>query len=130
MSKQTWGGSFVVKFQISLEFPVKAVISCVDNTATKNLCISSVKGTKEGLNRSPVTRVGDVVMATELGKKGLSAVGIQKGRREKRWCVSLLEDNVGHSTQKGERFFCLGPVSKECADLRPRIASNADSIAA
>ncbi|XP_045875666.1 60S ribosomal protein L23-like [Meles meles] len=100
MSKQGCGGSFGVKFQISLGLSVGVVISCADNTATKNLYFISVKGTKGGLNRPPVTGVGDVVMAMELVKKGPSAVGIQKARREKRWCVSLLEDNAGVTGNK------------------------------
>ncbi|XP_047578350.1 60S ribosomal protein L23-like [Lutra lutra] len=107
MSKQGCGGSFGVKFQISLGLPVGAVISCADNTATENLYTISVKGAKGGLNRSPVTGMDDVVMATELGKKGPSAVGIQKARREKRWCVSLLEDNAGVTVNKKVKGFSV-----------------------
>lgn len=47
MSKQGHGGFSGVKFQISLGHPIGAVINCADNTGSKNLYITSVKGIKE-----------------------------------------------------------------------------------
>ncbi|MGH0186171.1 UNVERIFIED_CONTAM: hypothetical protein FKN15_020536 [Acipenser sinensis] len=96
------GGSSGAKFRISLGLPVGAVINCADNTGAKNLYIISVKGIKGRLNRLPAAGVGDMVMAT-----------VKKGKPELR--------------KKGSAI--TGPVAKECADLWPRIASNAGSIA-
>lgn len=64
MSKQGHGGFSGVKFQISLGHPIGAVINCADNTGSKNLYITSVKGIKGRLNRLPAAGVGGMVMAT------------------------------------------------------------------
>ncbi|XP_041493135.1 60S ribosomal protein L23-like [Microtus oregoni] len=128
------------KFRISLGLPVGAVINCADNTGAKNLYIISVKGIKGRLNRLPAAGVGDMVMATvkkgkpELRKKVHPAVVIQqrKSYRRKDWVFLYFEDNAGVIVNnKGEMkgSAITGPVAKECADLWPRIASNAGSIA-
>uniref|UniRef100_A0A8C3PFT0 Large ribosomal subunit protein uL14 n=1 Tax=Chrysemys picta bellii TaxID=8478 RepID=A0A8C3PFT0_CHRPI len=95
-----------------------------DNTGAKNLYIISVKGIKGRLNRLPAAGVGDMVMATvkkgkpELRKKVHPAVVIRQRKSYRR------KDRV---EMKGSAI--TGPVAKECADLWPRIASNASSIA-
>ncbi|XP_051061278.1 60S ribosomal protein L23-like [Phodopus roborovskii] len=140
MSKQGHGGSSGAKFQISLGLPVGAVINCADNTGAKNLYIISVKGIKRRLNRLPAAGVGDMVMATvkkgkpELRKKVHPAVVIRqrKSYRRKDGVFLYFEDNAGVIVNnKGEMkgSAITGPVAKEFADLWPRIASNAGSIA-
>ncbi|CAO2587487.1 60S ribosomal protein L23 [Lemmus lemmus] len=121
MSKRGRGGSSGAKFRISLGLPVGAVINCADNTGAKNLYIISVKGIKGRLNRLPAAGVGDMVMAT-----------VKKGKPEKDGVFLYFEDNAGVIVNnKGEMkgSAITGPVAKECADLWPRIASNAGSIA-
>uniref|UniRef100_A0AAY4DT39 Large ribosomal subunit protein uL14 n=2 Tax=Euteleostomi TaxID=117571 RepID=A0AAY4DT39_9TELE len=140
MSKRGRGGSSGAKFRISLGLPVGAVINCADNTGAKNLYIISVKGIKGRLNRLPAAGVGDMVMATvkkgkpELRKKVHPAVVIRqrKSYRRKDGIFLYFEDNAGVIVNnKGEMkgSAITGPVAKECADLWPRIASNAGSIA-
>uniref|UniRef100_A0AC11AWD9 Uncharacterized protein n=1 Tax=Ovis aries TaxID=9940 RepID=A0AC11AWD9_SHEEP len=133
MSKQGHGESSGAKFRISLGLPVGAVINCADNTGAKNLYIISVKGIKGRLNRLPAAGVGDMVMAT-LSKKVHPAVVIRqrKSYRRKDGVFLYFEDNAGVIVNnKGEMkgSAITGPVAKECADLWPRIASNAGSIA-
>ncbi|KAM7320830.1 hypothetical protein ACRRTK_020083 [Alexandromys fortis] len=139
MSKRGRSGSSGAKFRISLGLPVGAVINCADNTGAKNLYIISVKGIKGRLNRLPAAGVGDMVMATvkkgkpEPRKKGPSSPcnSTTKIISTKRWLFLYFEDNAGvivnnKGEMKGSTFTC--PVAKECADLWPRIASNAGSI--
>uniref|UniRef100_A0A2K5IR23 Large ribosomal subunit protein uL14 n=1 Tax=Colobus angolensis palliatus TaxID=336983 RepID=A0A2K5IR23_COLAP len=124
MSTRGCGGSSGAKFRISLGLPVGAVINCADNTG----------GIKGRLNRLPAAGVGDMVMATvkkgkpELRKKVHPAVSY----RRKDGVFLYFEDNAGVIVNnKGEMkgSAITGPVAKECADLWPRIASNAGSIA-
>ena len=107
---------------------------------SQNLYIISVKGIKGRLNRLPAAGVGDMVMATvkkgkaELRKKVHPAVVIRqrKSYRRKDGVFLYFEDNAGVTVNnKGEMkgSAITGPVAKECADLWPRIASNAGSIA-
>uniref|UniRef100_A0A8C5VPZ1 Large ribosomal subunit protein uL14 n=1 Tax=Microcebus murinus TaxID=30608 RepID=A0A8C5VPZ1_MICMU len=130
MSKRGRGASSGAKFRISLGLPVGAVINCADNTG----------GVKGRLNRLPAAGVDDMVMATvrkgkpELRKKVHPAVVIQQ--RKSYWrkdgVFLYFEDNAGVIvSHRGETKVSAitGPVAKECADLRPRIASNAGSIA-
>ncbi|GFO22916.1 60S ribosomal protein l23 [Plakobranchus ocellatus] len=102
MSKRGRGGSAGGKFRIALGLPVGAVINCADNTGAKNLYVIAVSGIKGRLNRLPAAGSGDMFVAT-----------VKKGKPELR--------------KKGSAI--TGPVAKECADLWPRIASNASSIA-
>ena len=129
-----------VKFWISLGLPAGAMINCADNTGAKNLYIISVKGIKVQLNRLPAAGVGDMVMATvkkgkpELRKKEHLAVVIwqRKSYWRKDGVFFYSEDNAGVTVNnKGEMkgSAITGPVAKECADLWPRIASNASCIA-
>merc|ERR1711876_142198 len=83
---------------------------------------------------------GDMVLATvkkgkpELRKKVMPAVMIRQRKtlRRKDGTFLYFEDNAGvivnnKGVMKGSAI--TGPVAKECADLWPRIASNASSIA-
>ena len=117
-----------------------AVMNCADNTGAKNLYIIAVKGIRGRLNRMPAAGVGDLVLATvkkgkpELRKKVLPAVVVRQRKpyRRKDGTVLYFEDNAGVIVNnKGEMkgSTVTGPVAKECADLWPRIASNAPSIA-
>ncbi|KAK2141037.1 hypothetical protein LSH36_1174g00022 [Paralvinella palmiformis] len=139
MSKRGRGGSSGGKFRIALALPVGAVINCADNTGAKNLYIIAVQGIKGRLNRLPAAASGDMVVATvkkgkpELRKKVIPAVVIRQRKpiRRKNGIVIYFEDNAGVIVNnKGEMKGSAinGPVAKECADLWPRIASNASSI--
>merc|ERR1712029_808487 len=87
----------------------------------------------------PAAGSGDMVVATvkkgkpELRKKVMPAVVIRQRKpiRRKDGVFIYFEDNAGVIVNnKGEMkgSAILGPVSRECADLWPRIASNASSI--
>ncbi|XP_041372319.1 60S ribosomal protein L23 [Gigantopelta aegis] len=139
MSKRGRGGSAGGKFRISLGLPVGAVINCADNTGGKNLFVIAVKGIKGRLNRLPAAGSGDMFVATckkgkpELRKKVMPAVVIRQRKpfRRKNGVFIYFEDNAGVIVNpKGEMkgSAITGPVAKECADLWPRIASNASSI--
>ncbi|KFP58155.1 60S ribosomal protein L23, partial [Cathartes aura] len=141
------GGSSGAKFRISLGLPVGAVINCADNTGAKNLYIISVKGIKGRLNRLAAAGVplGYLLLACVLQRMFAipscsflfavhPAVVIRqrKSYRRKDGVFLYFEDNAGVIVNnKGEMkgSAITGPVAKECADLWPRIASNAGSIA-
>ena len=127
------------KYRMSLGLPVAACVNCADNSGAKNLYNLSVAGIKGRLNRLPSACAGDLVMATckkgkpELRKKVMPAVVIRQRKpfRRKDGMVIYFEDNAGVIVNnKGEMkgSAITGPVAKECADIWPRIASNAGSI--
>merc|ERR1719324_1542811 len=100
----------------------------------------AVTGIGARLNRIPRGSVGEFFLASvkrgkpELRKKVLSAVIIRqrKAYRRREGYFLYFEDNAGVIVNnKGEMkgSAITGPVAKECADLWPRIASNASSIA-
>merc|ERR1712060_753009 len=114
MSKRGRGGCVGTKFHMSLALPVAAVMNCADNTGAKNLYIISVVGYKGRLNRMPAAASGDMVMAT-----------VKNGQ------TIYFEDNAGVIVNnKGEMkgSAITGPVAKECADIWPKISSNASSV--
>merc|ERR1712006_60132 len=99
----------------------------------------AVKGYGARLNRLPAATVGDMFMATvkkgkpELRKKVMPAVIVRqrKAWRRKDGIVLYFEDNAGVIVNaKGEMkgSAVTGPIAKECADLWPRIASNAGTV--
>jgi len=133
------GGSTGSKVKMTLGLPVGATVNCADNTGAKNLYIISVKGYGGRLNRLPAAGVGDMVLATvkkgkpELRKKVTTAVIIRQRKpwRRKDGVFIYFEDNAGVIVNaKGEMkgSAITGPVGKECADLWPRISSNAGTI--
>merc|ERR1712227_374068 len=139
MSKRGRGGAAGAKFRISLACPVGAVMNCADNTGGKNLYVIAVYGIRGRLNRLPAACSGDMVLCSvkkgkpELRKKVMPAVVIRQrktfGRKDGQFIY--FEDNAGVIVNnKGEMkgSAITGPVAKECADLWPRIASNASSI--
>eukprot|EP01114_Cavostelium_apophysatum_P009889 TRINITY_DN23202_c0_g1_i1.p1 TRINITY_DN23202_c0_g1~~TRINITY_DN23202_c0_g1_i1.p1 ORF type:complete len:153 (+),score=29.67 TRINITY_DN23202_c0_g1_i1:38-460(+) len=139
MSKRGRGGASGGKFKITTACPVGCVLNCADNTGAKNLYIISVKGIGARLNRLPAAAVGDMVMATvkkgkpELRKKVTPAVVIRQRKpwRRKDGVFIYFEDNAGVIVNpKGEMkgSAITGPVAKECADIWPRVASNAGTI--
>merc|ERR1711973_55398 len=139
MSKRGRGGKGGGKFHISLALPVAAVMNCADNTGAKSLCVIAVAGIKGRLNRLPAAGSGDLVMASvkkgepELRKKVHPAVVVRQSKafRRKDGTFLYFEDNAGVIVNnKGEMkgSAVTGPVAKECADLWPRISSNAASI--
>jgi large subunit ribosomal protein L23e len=155
-SKRGRGGTSGAKFRTSLGLPVGAVINCADNTGAKNLFVIAVYGIRGRLNRLPSAGVGDMFVASvkkgkpELRKKGiffcislfckslfglvLQAVVVRQRKhyRRKDGTFIYFEDNAGVIVNnKGEMkgSAITGPVAKECAELWPKIASNASSIA-
>ena len=139
MSKRARKGASSTKFRISHALPVGAVVNCADNTGAKNLHIIAVKGIKGRLNRLPSASVGDLVLATvkkgkpELRKKVCLAVVVRQRKPYRRPDGTFIyfEDNAGVIVNnKGEMkgTTVVGPVAKECAELWPRIASNAPSV--
>jgi len=139
MSKRARGGASGNKFRITVALPVGAVMNCADNTGAKNLYVISVFRVQGRLNRLPSAGVGDMVMASvkkgkpELRKKVMPAVVIRQKKpwRRKDGRFIYFEDNAGVVVNpKGEMkgSAIAGPVAKECADLWPRIASNAGSV--
>merc|ERR1712198_64117 len=139
MSAKRAGGRVGGKFRMSLGLPVGAVMNCADNTGAKNLFVIAVNGTQARLNRLPAAAAGDLFVASvkkgkpELRKKVMPAVVIRqrKAFRRKNGVFIYFEDNAGVIVNnKGEMkgSAITGPVAKECAELWPRIASNAASI--
>jgi large subunit ribosomal protein L23e len=139
MSKRGRGAGGGNKFRISLGLPTAAVINCCDNSGATNLYIISVKGYKGRLNRLPAAAVGDMIVCSvkkgkpELRKKVMLGVVVRqrKGWRRKDGTVIVFEDNAGVIVnEKGEMkgSAITGPVAKECAELWPRISSQAGTI--
>lgn len=102
--------------------------------------VIAVQGVGSRLNRLPAAGCGDMLVATvkkgkpELRKKVMPAVVIRQRKpfRRKDGVFIYFEDNAGVIVNnKGEMkgSAITGPVAKECADLWPKIASNAGSIA-
>ncbi|KAF7324821.1 hypothetical protein MKEN_00523900 [Mycena kentingensis (nom. inval.)] len=127
------------KFRMTLGLPVGAVINCADNSGAKSLFIIEPFGFGSHLNRLPDAGVGDMVVASvkkgkpELRKKTMPAVVIRqrKAWRRRDGVFLYFEDNAGVIVNaKGEMkgSAITGPVAKECADLWPRIASNAGTV--
>merc|ERR1711936_398512 len=105
----------------------------------KFLYVIAVYGIRGRLNRLPAGCSGDMVLCSvekgkpELRKKVMPAVIIRQRKtfRRKDGQFIYFEDNAGVIVNnKGEMkgSAITGPVAKECADLWPRIASNASSI--
>ncbi|KDE08453.1 60S ribosomal protein L23 [Microbotryum lychnidis-dioicae p1A1 Lamole] len=133
------GGSAGNKFRMTLALPVGAVMNCADNSGAKNLYVISVARFGARLNRLPAASAGDMVMATvkkgkpDLRKKVHPAIVVRqrKAWRRRDGVFLYFEDNAGVIVNpKGEMkgSAIAGPVAKECADLWPRIASNASTV--
>ncbi|GAA5864537.1 hypothetical protein JCM8115_004403 [Rhodotorula mucilaginosa] len=133
------GGSAGNKFRMTLALPVGAVMNCADNSGAKNLYVISVTRSGARLNRLPAASAGDMVMATvkkgkpDLRKKVHPAIVVRqrKAWRRRDGVFLMFEDNAGvivnpKGEMKGSQI--AGPVAKECADLWPRIASNAGTV--
>ncbi|NXD85578.1 RL23 protein, partial [Halcyon senegalensis] len=126
------GGSSGAKFRISLGLPVGAVINCADNTGEPCPGLGLEPGRGDG------TRVGS-------GPGGRCNAEGNRLRDESvkrffppgraRACVKRCPEPPAQTGASDVVFLCspgsaiTGPVAKECADLWPRIASNAGSIA-
>lgn len=114
-------------------------MNCADNSGAKNLYTIAVKGIHGRLNRLPAAGPGDMIMATvkkgkpDLKKKVMPAVVVRqrKAWRRRDGVFINFEDNAGviinpKGEMKGSAI--TGPVSKECADLWPKISSAAGTI--
>ena len=136
MSKRGRSGATGIKMRITLALPVGARMNCADNTGAKILYIMAVSRFGARLNRLPAASIGDMVLVTvkkgkpELRKKVMPAVVV---RQRKSWrradgIFICCEDNAGVIVNpKGEMkgSGVSGPVTKECADLWPRVAAHA-----
>ncbi|KNZ51347.1 60S ribosomal protein L23 [Puccinia sorghi] len=119
------------KFRMTLALPVGAVVNCADNSGAKNLFIIAVVGCGARLNRLPAASCGDMVMATVKKVHVAIIVRQRKPWRRRDGIFLYFEDNAGVIVNpKGEMkgSAIAGPVAKECADLWPRIASNAGTV--
>mmetsp|Transcript_19404 Transcript_19404/g.28739 ORF Transcript_19404/g.28739 Transcript_19404/m.28739 type:complete len:144 (-) Transcript_19404:47-478(-) len=132
-------GAAGTKYRMTLGLPVAALMNCADNTGAKNLFVVAVTNIRGRLNRLPAASVGDMVLCSvkkgkpELRKKMMPGIVVRqrKAWRRKDGTFIYFEDNAGVIVNpKGEMkgSAITGPVGKECADLWPRIASNAGSI--
>lgn len=128
-----------IKHRVTAGLPNAAIMNCADNTGAKNLHIIAVCNTGSRLNRMPKAGSGDMVMCSvkkgkpELRKKVMPCIVVRqrKAFRRKEGVFIHFEDNAGVIVNnKGEMkgSAVSGPVAKECAELWPRIASNAGSI--
>ena len=129
------------KAKVANCLPVAAVINCADNSGAKNLYIIAVGGVQAALSRLPSAQVGDLVLASckkgkpELRKKVMPAVVMRQRKhyRRKEGHFIYFEDNAGIviGGQKGELkgTAITGPVAKECAEIFPKIAASAGSVA-
>ena len=128
-----------IKHKVTAGLPNCAVVNCADNSGAKNLKIIAVCNIGGRLNRLPKASAGDMVMCSvkkgkpELRKKVMPVVIVRqrKSFRRKEGVFIHFEDNAGVIVNnKGEMkgSAVSGPVAKECAELWPRIASNAGSI--
>mmetsp|Transcript_2108 Transcript_2108/g.4259 ORF Transcript_2108/g.4259 Transcript_2108/m.4259 type:complete len:144 (-) Transcript_2108:208-639(-) len=128
-----------IKHRVSAGLPNAAVVNCADNSGAKSLKIVSVCNIGGRLNRYPKAGSGDMIMCSvkkgkpELRKKVLPGIIVRqrKSFRRKEGVFIHFEDNAGVIVNnKGEMkgSAVSGPVAKECAELWPRIASNAGSI--
>eukprot|EP00516_Mucochytrium_quahogii_P009751 CAMPEP_0203766212 /NCGR_PEP_ID=MMETSP0099_2-20121227/288_1 /ASSEMBLY_ACC=CAM_ASM_000209 /TAXON_ID=96639 /ORGANISM=" , Strain NY0313808BC1" /LENGTH=125 /DNA_ID=CAMNT_0050662529 /DNA_START=80 /DNA_END=457 /DNA_ORIENTATION=+ len=124
---------------MTLGLPTAALMNCADNTGAKNLYVVAVTNIGGRLNRLPAASAGDMVLCSvkkgkpELRKKMMPAIVVRqrKSWRRKDGTFIYFEDNAGVIVNpKGEMkgSAITGPIAKECADLWPRIASNAGSI--
>ncbi|BGP28870.1 60S ribosomal protein L23A [Rhodotorula toruloides] len=114
------GGSAGNKFRMTLALPVGAVMNCADNSGAKNLyviaCMCTVKKGKPDLRK----KVHPAIVVRQ-----------RKAWRRRDGVFLYFEDNAGVIVNpKGEMkgSAIQGPVAKECADLWPRIASNAGTV--
>ena len=109
------------------------------SAGAKNLFIVAVTNIQGRLNRLPKAGIGDMVLCSvkkgkpELRKKLMPCIVVRqrKAWRRKDGVCLYFEDNAGVIVNpKGEMkgSAITGPVAKECADLWPRISSNAGSI--
>ena len=139
MAKKARGGASGCKLRISLGLPVAARVACADNTGAKTLHIIAVHRVQGRLNRLPAASVGDMVLCSvkegrqDLRKKVVPAVIVRQRKpwRRRDGTFIYCEDNAGVIVNpKGEMkgSAISGPVGKECADLWPRISSNAGAI--
>nr|CAD7395260.1 unnamed protein product [Timema poppensis] len=133
-------GNILIKFIVSFIPHNLDQLAIHLNLGAKNLYVIAVQGVKGRLNRLPAAGSGDMIVATvkkgkpELRKKVMPAVVIRQRKpfRRKDGVFIYFEDNAGVIVNnKGEMkgSAITGPVAKECADLWPKIASNASSIA-
>ena len=139
MSKRGKGSRSGIKLKISNCLPVASVMNCADNTGAKNLYMIAVTGIGPCMSRLPSASVGDMFLASvkkgkpELRKKVMPAVVVRQRKpiRRREGFFLYFEDNAGvivnaKCEMKGQNI--TGPVSKESAELWPKIASNAGSI--
>ncbi|KAI0090623.1 ribosomal protein L14b/L23e [Irpex rosettiformis] len=139
MSSKRVVGATGQKYRMTMGLPTGAIMSCADNSGAKSLYMIEAYGIGARLNRLPVAGIGSMFLCSvkkgkpELRKKTMPAIVIRqrKAWRRKDGVFLYFEDNAGVIVNpKGEMkgSAITGPVAKECADLWPRIASNAGTV--
>lgn len=127
------------KLYITRAIPVRAVITCADNTGAKKLQVIQVSKYKGRLSRLPAASIGDYITVTvkkgppELRRQTLGAVIIRQKypvRRVNGLRVSFEDNAAVIITPEGDLkgTDIKGPVAFEAAERWPRIANLASMI--
>lgn len=127
------------KFKMTPGVQVGSLITCADNGGAKLIKVIAVKGLMTRLNRLPFASPGDVIVTSvkkgkpDIRKKVVPAILVRqrKAWRRKDGVFISFEDNAAVViTPKGDLkgTAISGPVSKEFAELWPRISAVASTI--
>ena len=139
MPKKTRTGQQGVKHKITIAIPVGCQLPCADNSGAKLMNVIAVYNSHDVLNKLPAASIGDVVLASvrkgkpDLRKKLLQAVVIRQRKPWRRVDGTFIycEDNAcAIVNNKGEPkgSGISGPVTKEAADLYPKVGSHAAAV--
>ena len=139
MPKKTRTGQQGVKHKITMAIPVGCQLPCADNSGAKLMNVIAVYNCHDVLNKLPSASIGDVVLASvrkgkpDLRKKLLQAVVIRQRKAWRRVDGTFIycEDNAcAIVNNKGEPkgSGISGPVTKEAADLYPKVGSHASAV--
>lgn len=127
------------KLSMTLGLNVACLMNCADNSGAKNLYMIAAKGCGARLNRLPKAGPGDMILCSckkgkpELRKKVMLGVVVRqkKAFRRREGTFIYFEDNAGVIVnEKGEMkgSAVTGPITKECAEIWPKIASAAPAV--
>merc|ERR1711976_33075 len=128
-----------VKMRVTLAIPTGAKLACADHSGAKILNVIAAFRISGVLNRLPTASIGDCILVSvrrgkpELRKKVVPSVII---RQRKSWrrpdgTFVFCEDNAAILINpKGEvkGSAITGPITKECAELWPKLATKASAV--
>merc|ERR1712141_464426 len=137
--KKGRAGMSGVKMRVTLAIPTGAKLACADHSGAKILNVIAAFRISSVLNRLPTASIGDCILVSvrrgkpELRKKVVPSVII---RQRKSWRLYdgtsvFCEDNAAILINpKGEvkGSAITGPVTKECAELWPKLATKASAV--